>query len=287
MFKQELVKAAAEHRPYCPACESTDSVKNGKQKGAQTYQCKACGTQFNSRAGTTVQYLKKQKLFLDFCQDFANHGTVRHDAAKYIVSKNTIMSWRKKFYSSISQLNEKSIQDSDTISLMHEPIQVKGQQLLTAKMVKTAKNIEKNQNTLLVLCHDEEVLVVLQSQKKLNGEQSAYRWLKKQMRQFKKKKEAVPSLKKRKSSSFAGKKVSDYLFAFYDWTKRFRGLSTKYRQCYLNWFRYIIEGAKEGVLTMDKLFQLLLHEKAYPSYKQLLVPAQVRVEWVSQSACKA
>ena len=37
--------------PTCPACESVETVKNGKAKnGTQTYVCKQCGRRFHPDA---------------------------------------------------------------------------------------------------------------------------------------------------------------------------------------------------------------------------------------------
>ena len=132
------------------------------------------------------------------------------------------------------------------MAIVHEPIKVKGSYLPEAVKKRTAKNIEKN-TTSVVICGQEGKGIALQSQKKINGEKSALQLAKKQM-------------------------------------KRFRGLSTKYKQCYFNWFRHIIEGAKEGATVVSQMLKLLLQEKTYLSYLKLIAPPQVRIQWVDAEA---
>ena len=36
------------HKSKCPACDSAQTVKNGKRKGVQMYKCQVCGYQFRN-----------------------------------------------------------------------------------------------------------------------------------------------------------------------------------------------------------------------------------------------
>ena len=284
MFYPELANAAAEHHPYCPACESKNSVKNGTRKGVQNFRCKDCGKYFNEKTGSVFQYLKKPKQFFQFAKEVENHSTIRNDAVKFKVTTNTIMNWRKKTFVAFSQCNQFIIPETEWMAIVHEPIKVKGSYLPEAVKKRTAKNIEKN-TTSVVICGQEGNGLALQSQKKINGEKSALQLAKKQMKQFRKRKEAVPPMKKKaKPSGIQAKQAGDYLLRFTEWAKRFRGLSTKYKQCYFNWFRHIIEGAKEGATVVSKMLKLLLQEKTYLSYLKLIAPPQVRIQWVDAEA---
>ena len=277
MSYYELANASAEHRPYCPECESENSVKNGKRNGVQSYRCKACGKYFNQKSGSSFQYLKKPDLFVQYAKNFMNHGTIRSDAAKYNIAKNTSMNWRKKSFIAISRLDDAPIQEAEWIDVLHEAIQVKGSQLQQVTKKMTSKNLDQNQVSLVVLSRNNDDCLVLQSQNKLNSEKSALKWTKQELRKMRKKKEPMPTIKKKsKSSGFKIKQVDDYLFRFYDWAKRFRGLSTKYRQCYFNWFRHAVE----GTLTSSEMLKLLLNEKAYSIYRQMNATPQVRICWV-------
>lgn len=56
-----LVAEAEPHRPDCPHCGAKAALgyinKKGKHKGAQRYQCKACGRKFVSTTNTAFAYL--------------------------------------------------------------------------------------------------------------------------------------------------------------------------------------------------------------------------------------
>ena len=70
------------YRSKCPVCGGTHTVKNGKQRGVQTYLCKGCGYQFRNSLG-----LKRDTLWRSY-QD--GKQTISELAAAYGVSDSTI-----------------------------------------------------------------------------------------------------------------------------------------------------------------------------------------------------
>ena len=113
----------------CPRCNSEHIIKNGHDKNkVQTYQCKDCNKKFNACANTLVFRVKltyEQLLIFFECMD--DKLSIRKTAAKMNVNKNTVFLLRHKVLDCISVIR-KSIKLRGTAESdeTYEPINLKG-----------------------------------------------------------------------------------------------------------------------------------------------------------------
>ena len=113
----------------CPACHSKHIIKNGHDKNkVQTYHCKDCNKKFNACTNTLVSHVKltyEQLLTYFECMD--DKLSIRKTAAKMNVDKNTVFLLRHKVLDCISVIREnmklKGTVESDET---YESINLKG-----------------------------------------------------------------------------------------------------------------------------------------------------------------
>ena len=80
--------------PQCPACQSEQSVKNGKAKnGTQTYLCKDCGRRFHPDALPVAHSEATRQQILDAVEE---RMSLRGVQRVFGVHRNTVTRWIKK-----------------------------------------------------------------------------------------------------------------------------------------------------------------------------------------------
>lgn len=90
----------------CPYCNSTNIVKNGHTKtGVQTYKCKNCIKRFNDLTGTVFSgtHLTYEQIEI-FIQCFNDKTSLRKTAKKMGVDKNTVFLLRQKQLDSLKEI---------------------------------------------------------------------------------------------------------------------------------------------------------------------------------------
>lgn len=80
--------------PTCPACESVETVKNGKAKnGTQTYVCKQCGRRFHPDAKPVAHSEATRVQILAATEE---RMSLRGVQRVFGVHRNTVTQWIKK-----------------------------------------------------------------------------------------------------------------------------------------------------------------------------------------------
>ncbi len=91
----------------CPYCNSTKFKKHGKYKFTHRYKCKDCRRTFLPSSGTSIHYIHKKDLFIEYAEVLKKEGlySVKKMSKRFDISKLTSFDWRHKILSSIPQQN--------------------------------------------------------------------------------------------------------------------------------------------------------------------------------------
>lgn len=103
----DLVSKLKVHK--CIYCNSLNIIKHGKYKNTHRYKCKDCKKTFIPTTGTTVYYLNKLPVFLEYYRIILNEGplTIHEFAKRLKISPQTAFDWRHKIFISFSESQEK------------------------------------------------------------------------------------------------------------------------------------------------------------------------------------
>jgi transposase-like protein len=93
----------------CIYCNSLNIIKHGKYKNTHRYKCKDCKKTFIPTTGTTIYYLNKLHVFLEYYRIIMNEGplTIHEFAKRLKISPQTAFDWRHKIFVSYSESEEK------------------------------------------------------------------------------------------------------------------------------------------------------------------------------------
>jgi len=102
----QLEDAQANH---CPHCESISISKYGKQDGEQRFKCGQCGKIFKETTGTVLGRIRKKSLFLKFQDSMINEDycSIVKMAEQFGISAPTAFNWRHKILLSLPELDGK------------------------------------------------------------------------------------------------------------------------------------------------------------------------------------
>ncbi len=89
----------------CIYCNSLNIIKHGKYKNTHRYKCKDCKKTFIPTTGTTIYYLNKLPVFLEYYRIILNEGplTIHEFAKRLKISPQTAFDWRHKIFVSYSE----------------------------------------------------------------------------------------------------------------------------------------------------------------------------------------
>lgn len=89
----------------CPYCNSSDFKKHGRYKYTNRYKCKKCNKTFLPSSGTSLHYIHKKDVFLDYAEALKKDGmqSVKKMSERFNISKLTSFDWRHKILASIPQ----------------------------------------------------------------------------------------------------------------------------------------------------------------------------------------
>ena len=98
---EKLITESNPHRPDCPHCGAKASFgfinKNGKHKGSQRYQCKACGRKFVSTTGTVFAKTRKSaETWYTFIEMTISGKSIVACAEECNICVQTAFNWRHK-----------------------------------------------------------------------------------------------------------------------------------------------------------------------------------------------
>ncbi|MEI8226563.1 MAG: IS1595 family transposase [Bacteroidota bacterium] len=90
----------------CPYCQSKLLIKHGARQGIQRYKCKSCRKSFTSATGTSHFHLQKKDKFEDY-KTLMEQGYIplKDMAAKIGISIQTAFDWRHKILINLKETN--------------------------------------------------------------------------------------------------------------------------------------------------------------------------------------
>lgn len=106
----------------CSHCGHTKYVKFGKDKGSQRYKCKSCNRSFTEYSGTWMAGLHKKDKIDSYLQLMLEEKSLDKIKAALEINKKTAFDWRHKILSSIEQTdrgNFTGITESDETFFLH------------------------------------------------------------------------------------------------------------------------------------------------------------------------
>lgn len=93
----ELVEKDAPAQSKCPHCASRQVVKNGSADGLQRYKCHGCGKTFNALTGTPLARLHLRGKWLEQAVALRDGLSLNQVAARLDIAQSTAFRWRDRF----------------------------------------------------------------------------------------------------------------------------------------------------------------------------------------------
>ncbi len=93
----ELVEKDAPAQSKCPHCASRQVVKNGSADGLQRYKCHGCGKTFNALTGTPLARLHLRGKWLEQAAALRDGLSLNQVAARLNIAQSTAFRWRHRF----------------------------------------------------------------------------------------------------------------------------------------------------------------------------------------------
>ncbi|HOK37548.1 MAG: hypothetical protein WHW07_09180 [Bacteroidales bacterium] len=92
----------------CPYCRSKKFYVHGKYKFTTRYRCCSCKRTFIPSTGTSIHYLHKKDLFLDFAEIVRDEGilTLKEVCKRLDIANLTAFDWRHKLLNSVPKINK-------------------------------------------------------------------------------------------------------------------------------------------------------------------------------------
>jgi transposase-like protein len=106
----------------CPHCNSHKFYKFGKDKGSQRFKCKACSRTFTEHTGTWLAGLHKKELVNDYLELMHQSKSLDKIKTALNINKKTAFDWRHKVLSSLEDVkkdNFNGILESDETFFLH------------------------------------------------------------------------------------------------------------------------------------------------------------------------
>ena len=93
----DLVEKDAPAQSKCPHCASRQVVKNGSADGLQRYKCHGCGKTFNALTGTPLARLHLRGKWLEQAAALRDGLSLNQVAARLNIAQSTAFRWRHRF----------------------------------------------------------------------------------------------------------------------------------------------------------------------------------------------
>jgi transposase-like protein len=110
LYKEtETLNTEGNYAKYCPHCQSNSITKYGMQKGEQRFKCADCDKIFKETTGTVLDGIRNKALFLKFQDAMINeeYCPIVKMAKRFGISAPTAFSWRHKILISLPKLDGK------------------------------------------------------------------------------------------------------------------------------------------------------------------------------------
>lgn len=249
----------------CPKCGSKHTVKNGKRKETtrQKYQCKDCKTNFSDTTNTITFNSKKAYRVWESYISCLLKGMTLSDSAKEVgISTTTSFAWRHKILKTLSKFNKDTklsgIIESDAIYMS---INLKGTKKdnmprYSKKRTSSAFRGISNHKVCIMTATDDSDNTMFEisglgpeTTKMLTNLKDRFevgstlitdskRNYDKFVTQMKMKHHYIPSGFYKSDSGHTLASLNGLHNELKTWLKKFKGVSTKHLQGYLDYFRY-------------------------------------------------
>ncbi len=93
----DLVEKDAPAQSKCPHCASRQVVKNGSADGLQRYKCHGCGKTFNALTGTPLARLHLRGKWLEQAAALRDGLSLNQVATRLNIAQSTAFRWRHRF----------------------------------------------------------------------------------------------------------------------------------------------------------------------------------------------
>jgi len=93
----DLVEKDTPAQSKCPHCASRQVVKNGSADGLQRYKCHSCGKTFNALTGTPLARLHLRGKWLEQAAALRDGLSLNQVAARLNIAQSTAFRWRHRF----------------------------------------------------------------------------------------------------------------------------------------------------------------------------------------------
>jgi transposase-like protein len=150
----------------CPHCQSSHSVKNGKEHGVQRYVCRSCLQNYRVSTGTFNARMRKGKgeLLKLYMKSFIAGDSIRKSALVCKITVPTSFKWRHRILAALQTQQTKMVLDgiveSDDVFL---PYSQKGQRNLDRAPRKRGKGVFEPKKRGIT---DEKVAIILSHDRK-------------------------------------------------------------------------------------------------------------------------
>jgi len=137
----------------CPYCNSSSFYRHGKYKFTYRYKCRECKKTFIPSTGTSIHYLKKKKVFLDYAEILKADGilTLRKMCKRVGIAPLTAFDWRHKILASVSY-NDKSLGEEalcKDVWILYSLKGRKGVRFDNKMFIKNLKDLDKKTSKLV------------------------------------------------------------------------------------------------------------------------------------------
>ena len=93
----EVIEGHGGQAVACPHCAEAHVVKNGNAHGLQRYKCRGCGKTFNVLTGTPLAGLHMKGKWLEQVAVLRDGATLTQAMARMNVARTTALRWRHRF----------------------------------------------------------------------------------------------------------------------------------------------------------------------------------------------
>lgn len=242
----------------CPYCNSREFIKYGKYRNLQRYQCKSCSKTFNEGTGLIWHNTRKSTITWDkYCRLMLSGYTIRQCACSLKISIKTSFKWRHKILNHLSKYtNTRSV--NNLIGARHTfykenfkgqkkpPVTIKRSNRKNVFIMATINDFKYSLAKISFIGHSPSRADIIRLKDELKPSNNAFfiargdRFISSFSKFLNGNKTIEISNEKRNSLISS---CREFIVAIRRWFSKFRSVSTKYLNKYLNWFIYIYEGS--------------------------------------------
>lgn len=246
----------------CPHCNHLKFVKNGKPKGIQRYKCKSCGHNFIGSTGTAFQWIRNKEKFESYKAIMLEEGFVslKQMAKRVGISHQTAFDWRHKILSTLRPKGGcfENITEMDDVWFLYSQKGRKGLKY-SRKRGGSKRQGDNNFQVKMLITSDRKntqdlSVVRIGRLKREDIERKVGKRINKNCKLVSDKHVSIASFAKRNKIDHVRFKASEHTADSVHHVQTVnniatrlktsvnhvsRGVSTKYLQCYANWFQFI------------------------------------------------